>query len=149
MVISLACHQQRKSEVTSALVGAGSVAAELPLYEARKEYCSTSALAGLHSNTAPLPEGIPCTREVIKMWSCFTVGYSRMISWYYRVTLETRGHGGKQRGNTFQQAFVCAIKQQIITHLGLNIGSTMFKGLILCNIHFTGWLLVFSTSYHQ
>lgn len=57
MVISLACHQQKKSEVTSALVGVGSVAAELPLYEARKEYRSTSALAGLHSNTAPLPEG--------------------------------------------------------------------------------------------
>lgn len=45
----------------SALVGVGSVAAELPLYEARKEHRCTSALAGLHLNTAPLPEGLPCT----------------------------------------------------------------------------------------
>lgn len=126
MVISLACHQQKKSEVTSALVGVGSGAAELPLYEARKEYRSTSALAGLHSNTASLPEGVPCSGEAVEMWSCLTVGYSRLISRFCRVTSETRGHGGKQ-GEHYNKT------------TGHYISSTMFKGLILCNLLY--WVL--------
>lgn len=77
VVISLACHQQKKSEVMFISVGVDSAAL---MYS-----CSTLALwteeqasrhirsTGLHSITAPRVVAVLCTHEDIKMWFCFTV----------------------------------------------------------------------------
>ncbi len=115
VMISLACHQQKKSEVMFTSVGVD--------FAALTYSCSAVALWTEERSSeyiyAPLayiwlqPPGwmaAPRTHEDIQMWFCFTVGLPPWWSHSIRKWHQRRDHKGREMGR-FERAFLHAGEQ--------------------------------------